>query len=148
MRLRSERRGVLLLVMLTMLALLAVIVITYVVVAGIKKRAAAAYERANYYGTPPEEQLQSIALDLLRDTRNPASALQGHSLLADLYGFVNVPMAASTTRPWPLVLASRMAQTMPNARPSAPPASPTTVGGTMGRSPRCAESESMPVSAT
>jgi hypothetical protein len=57
-------------------------------------------------------------------------------------------MAPSTTRPRPLVRASSRAQAIPNARPSAPLASPTTVGGTIGRSPRYADSDSSPVNAT
>jgi hypothetical protein len=57
-------------------------------------------------------------------------------------------MAPSTTLPWPLLRASSNAQAIPKAKPSAPAASPTTVGGTIGRPPRCADSDSRPVSAT
>ncbi len=80
------RRGVLLLVVLGLLAMFGLVAVAFVVVTGHARRGAKTVERLEQYADPPDEQLHQIALQVLRGSRNPASVLQPHSLLEDIYG--------------------------------------------------------------
>lgn len=82
-----SRRGVLLLVVLSMLVLFALIGITFVLVASQSRRAMRGEARQDQQTDTPSRQLDDVFAQIVRDTTNARSAIQNHSLLADLYGF-------------------------------------------------------------
>lgn len=80
------RRGIVILVVLSLLVLFVLLVGTYAVVAGRYRRAAASYAVQELLGVPPQQDLESAMYQVLRDTRQPGSAVRFHSLLRDSYG--------------------------------------------------------------
>jgi len=82
---KIQRRGIVLLVVLSLLTLFAILGVTFLLVAGQYKTAAASAARVDRYTTPPEKQLHSVMLQLIRDTKT-RSHLQSHGLLNDHYG--------------------------------------------------------------
>ncbi len=82
----SPRRGVLLLVVLALLAMFALVGITFVMLTSHARRGAQAAARAEQYADPADDLLGEVVLQCLRGTIRPASVLQNHSLLEDLYG--------------------------------------------------------------
>ncbi len=86
-RRHKPRRGVVLLVVLTLLTLLIVIGLTFVLLAGGYRRAAEANSRQARYGDKPNQLMDRVIYQVVRDTPvNSRSRLTGHSLLRDLYG--------------------------------------------------------------
>lgn len=83
---RKRPRGIILLVVLALLTLFALMTMTFVLVATQAKRAALAGAYVERRGDPPQVLLEEAALQVLRGTQNPASALGPHSLLEDIYG--------------------------------------------------------------
>lgn len=82
----STRPGVVLVIVITMLALFTLIAVTFVVSAAQFRRTAIATNRIEQLGDPPDALLNQALLQVLRGSRNPASAIGPHSLLEDLYG--------------------------------------------------------------
>lgn len=89
LRLKTARRGVLLLVVLALLAMFGTVAITFVVIAGQAKRGAQSASRAEQIAVSPESELSEAMMQVIRGSTNPASALAPHSLLEDLYGSVD-----------------------------------------------------------
>ena len=83
---RTRRRGVLLLVVLSVLLMFVLMALTYLMVATQYLGGADAYANLERVGDDPESELDEAFMQLVRDTLNPDSMLQGESLLADLYG--------------------------------------------------------------
>jgi hypothetical protein len=83
---RRAPRGVLLLVVLSLLVLFTLIGVTFVLVASQSRRATRADSRHEQYGDNPQRVLDAVFGQIVRDTTNVRSSLQGHSLLADMYG--------------------------------------------------------------
>lgn len=96
------RRGVLLLVVLSLLAMFGLIAITYLIVTNQARRAAQSFERVDQYSDPPELELHQAAMQVIRGTRTPNSAIGLHSLLEDMYGgeFVECNVNDSSTGKW------------------------------------------------
>ena len=82
----KSRRGVLLLIVLSLLVLFLMIGMTFLVSAGQFNRLAKSAARTDNQGMPGNKLADSALYQILRGTRNPHSAIQGHSLLEDLYG--------------------------------------------------------------
>ena len=80
------RRGVLLLVVLSVLLMFVVLALTYLMVATQYFEGASVSASLERSADDPRGELEEAFLQLLRDTLNPNSMLQGESLLADLYG--------------------------------------------------------------
>ncbi len=91
----ASRRGVLLLVVLSLLTLFTLIGVTFVLVASQSRRATRADSRHEQHGDDPQRVLDSVFGQIVRDTTNTRSSLQGHSLLADMYG--PSPIAGTVT---------------------------------------------------
>jgi len=84
---RAARRGVLLLVVLSLLSLFALIGVTFVLVTSQAKRTARADAKLQLQVTTvPSEQMDDAFRQLIRDSNNPLSSMQFHSLLGDMYG--------------------------------------------------------------
>ncbi len=83
---KTARRGVLLLVVLSLLVMFGLIAITYLVITNQARRTAQTFERIDQYSDPPELELHQAAMQVIRGTRNPNSAIGLHSLLEDMYG--------------------------------------------------------------
>ena len=81
----SEKRGVVLLVVLSLLVLFVLIAMMAILVSGQFKRASFFAGKQDQLGNDPQEELEQVLYQLIRDTR-VRSSLQGHSLLNDLYG--------------------------------------------------------------
>lgn len=98
----KARRGVLLLVVLSLLAMFGLIAITYLIVTNQARRTAETFERIDQYADPPELELHQAAMQVIRGTRNPTSAIGLHSLLEDMYGgeFVQCNVTNSSTGYW------------------------------------------------
>ncbi len=82
----KPRRGVLLLIVLSLLVLFLLIGMSFLVSAGQFNRLAKSAARTGTTGMPGPKLTDSVLYQLLRGTNNPYSAIQGHSLLEDLYG--------------------------------------------------------------
>jgi hypothetical protein len=90
----SRRRGIVLILSLGMLTLFTIVAITLASISRTQATAAANFKRAEQYGRSnagvrPEQvsDLFRYAVNqLIYDTRNPQSAIRGHSLLRDMYG--------------------------------------------------------------
>ena len=80
------RRGVLLLVVLSVLLMFVLLALTYLTVATQYFEGASVSASLERSADDPRGELEEAFLQLLRDTLNPNSMLQGESLLADLYG--------------------------------------------------------------
>ena len=80
------RHGVLMLVVLCILMLFTLMALTYLMVATQYAEGARSIATVERSGDDPRSELDEAFRQLLRDTLNPNSAIQGHSLLADLYG--------------------------------------------------------------
>jgi hypothetical protein len=85
-RRRSSRRGVLLLVVLSMLVLFMLIGTTFLMTSDSERKGAKQAGRGGRLGNTPTELLDRALMQLLRDTENAASVMQGSGLLRDLYG--------------------------------------------------------------
>lgn len=90
-RLRSEKRGVVLLVVVSLLTLFLMIGITYVLIAGNYRNASDQALRAHRFGDEPEREAEEVLGQILFGSRQGGppsqhSVLSQHSLLADLYG--------------------------------------------------------------
>ena len=83
---RRAPRGVLLLVVLSLLVLFTLIGVTFILVASQSRRATRADSRHEQHGDDPQRVVDAVFGQIVRDTTNPRSSLQGHSLLADMYG--------------------------------------------------------------
>ncbi len=99
------RRGIVLILSLGMLTLFTIVAITLASISRTQSTAAANFKRAEQYGRQnagvrPEqvEDLFRYAVNqLIYDTRNPQSAVRGHSLLRDMYGSPDTYDAVRTT---------------------------------------------------
>jgi hypothetical protein len=85
------------LVVLSLLVLFTLIGVTFVLVASQSRRATRADSRHEQYGDDPRRVLDAVFGQVVRDTTNPRSSLQGHSLLADMYGNDGVKFATIGT---------------------------------------------------
>ena len=85
------RHGALMLVVLCILLLFTLMALTYLMVATQYAEGARSIATVERSGDDPRSELEEAFRQLLRDTLNPNSAIQGHSLLADLYGNDGVP---------------------------------------------------------
>jgi hypothetical protein len=91
----APRQGVVLLVVLTLLSLFVVICTTFVLVAGQYHRAAVTQGKEERYRDPPQKLLDAAMYQLVRGTKDRASAMNlsnmsnpdAQDLLADMYGF-------------------------------------------------------------
>ena len=73
--------------------------VTFVLVASQSRRATRADSRHEQYGDDPQRVLDAVFGQIVRDTTNPRSSLQGHSLLADMYGNDGVKMVSAPGTP-------------------------------------------------
>jgi len=94
---RARRRGVLLLVVLILLVLFVMMAVTYVLVATRQLSTSKAYARKDSTGDPPPQQLDGVAMQLLRGSTNQHSVLYPHSLLEHMYGPYTAVGAISST---------------------------------------------------
>ncbi|MFP6649002.1 MAG: hypothetical protein VB817_06060, partial [Pirellulaceae bacterium] len=85
-RRKKENSGVVLLVVVSLLALFVLIGVTYVLVASQYRRAATMDARTKFLHIDPQMHLDRAMYQLVRDTYNTGSVLQGHGLLRDMYG--------------------------------------------------------------
>ena len=106
---RAQRRGVVLLLVLALLAVFGVVVLAFVVVTGFARRGAETAKLHQVQYDPPENTVMQAALQVIRGSNNPASAIWCHSLLEDVYGddilegnltFTSPP--AGTGQIWPV----------------------------------------------
>ena len=83
----SQPKGLILLVVLGMLALFSLLAVTYVVFASQSRASSVALARHSIRESKNKNPLFEEAIkQLIRGTVDPNSAMQGHSLLGDLYG--------------------------------------------------------------
>ena len=82
----KPRRGVLLLIVLSLLVLFLLIGLSFMVSASQFNRLAKSAARTDVAGMPGSKLADAALYQILRGTLNPYSAIQGHSLLEDLYG--------------------------------------------------------------
>ncbi|EAQ79999.1 hypothetical protein [Blastopirellula marina] len=86
-RKHTPRRGAILLVVLSVLVLFALVGVTFVVTAGQFNRAATAGRNNPVVADMPQQDADSVMLDLVRDVRiGSNSDLKAHALLTDMYG--------------------------------------------------------------
>jgi hypothetical protein len=85
----NSRRGIVLLVVITLLTLFAVVGITFVIYSQAEAGSARSWRESESLQRPdmdPESLLAYFLNQLIYDTTNPNSALQGHSLARTMYG--------------------------------------------------------------
>jgi len=82
----SRRRGVLLLLVLAMLAMFGLLAISFVVISGQAKRGAEVASRRQESDENPRVLMEEAIRQVLRGSTNPASVLNVHGLLEDVYG--------------------------------------------------------------
>ena len=114
----ASRRGVLLLVVLSLLVLFTLIGVTFVLVASQSRRATRADSRHEQYGDDPRRVVDAVFSQIVRDTTNPRSSLQGHSLLADMYGNDGVKIVDGAPMAVTAVGAGQFLQFVTNAGPT------------------------------
>ena len=85
-RRQKPRRGVLLLIVLSLLVLFLLVGLSFMVSAGQFNRLSKTAARTDTTGMPGPKMTDAAMYQILRGTSNPYSAIQGHSLLEDLYG--------------------------------------------------------------
>ena len=83
---KEKKTGVVLLVVVSLLALFVLIGVTYVLVASQYRRSATMDARTKLLHIDPQKHLDRAMYQLVRDTYNTGSVLQGHGLLRDMYG--------------------------------------------------------------
>jgi len=81
-----KRRGVLMLLVLGLLAMFGMVAIAFVIITGQFRQIAETNRKIDEYRRAPEEELEQVALEVLRGSENETSAIGHHSLLEDLYG--------------------------------------------------------------
>lgn len=86
----SWRRGVLMLLVLGLLAMFGMVAIAFVIITGQFRQIAETQRRIDEYRQTPEEELEQVALAVLRGDENDTSAISHHSLLEDLYGQASI----------------------------------------------------------
>ena len=95
----SQPKGLILLVVLGMLALFSLLAVTYVVFASQSRASSVALARHSIRESKTKNPLFEDAIkQLIRGTTDPNSAMQGHSLLGDLYGDIESNPTASATQ--------------------------------------------------
>ena len=82
--------------MLCLLILFAALGVTYVMVGSQYRKTSSVQPRLDQYAIDYRNQIDEAALQVLRGTTNPASVLQIHSLLEDLYGNDSVSSAQTS----------------------------------------------------
>ncbi len=98
----SQPKGLILLVVLGMLALFSLLSVTYVVFASQSRASSVALARHSIRDSKTKDPLfQEAIMQLIRGTTDLNSAINGHSLLGDLYGDIE-------SAPFPLSSATRM----------------------------------------
>ena len=83
---KEKKTGVVLLVVVSLLALFVLIGVTYVLVASQYRRSAIMDARTKLLHIDPQKHLDRAMYQIVRDTYNTGSVLQGHGLLRDMYG--------------------------------------------------------------
>lgn len=89
MRATKQRRGVTLLFVVSMIVMFMLLGTTFLVISSQYLRSAKSYTRSEVFRRDPANELDQAFWILLRDTTDPDCPIRGHSLLADLYGWLH-----------------------------------------------------------
>ncbi len=89
MRMTKQRRGITLLFVVSMIVMFMLLGTTFLVISSQYLRSAKSYSRSEVFRLDPISELDQAFWILLRDTTDPDCPIRGHSLLADLYGWLH-----------------------------------------------------------